>query len=56
MELKTYRSTSLYDIYEKIRNLWHSSLHHSDLIGNRYIIEYDVNEDVFILMYYAEVK
>lgn len=56
MELITYRSTSLYDIYEKIRKLWHTSLHHSDLIGNRYVIEYDVYEDEFILMYYAEVK
>ena len=56
MEMKTYRSTSLYDIYEKIRKLWYSSLHHSDLIGNRYVIEYDANEDMFILMYYAEVK
>ena len=56
MEMKTYRSTSLYDIYEKIKKLWHTSLHHSDLIGNRYVIEYDVNEDMFILMYYAEVK
>lgn len=53
MEMKTYRSTLLYDIYEKIRKLWHTSLHHSDLIGNRYVIEYDVNDDVFILMYYA---
>lgn len=52
MELKTFRSPSLYYIYEKIRKLWLCSLDYPDLIGNRYVIEYDVNNDVFILMYY----
>lgn len=53
MEMRTYKSTSLYDIYEFIRKLWHASLDYPDLIGKRYVIEYDDNEDVFILMYYA---
>lgn len=56
MEMKTYRSTSLYDIYEFIRKLWNASLDYPCSIGNRYVIEYDINDDVFILMYYAEVK
>ena len=52
MELKRYISKSLNDIYAELRKMWCISLHDPDLVGKRYVIEYDDNEEVFILMYY----
>lgn len=56
MEMKTFKSKYLYEIYKNILNLCCLSIEHPDLIGKRYVIEYDEQEDEFILMYYTEVK
>jgi hypothetical protein len=53
MEIKTYKSSSLDEIYKNISFLFNCAKDHPDMIGTRYVIEYDENNEVFILMYYA---